>query len=174
MRPRTIVRAIMTSMIRSNFRSIGWELWAVNRFEVFEMRATTTSLGKSEKADNKRLCGLSSTIYCQVSGQSEDNCRLWIDLNIWKGAPHSAPWKEIEKSAPVDLCGLMLLSPNRVSAQSDIHCSRGIDLNISRDEPPQSTWEEIEEFTSERLCGLWLVSSYWISAQSHNNCGLWI
>ena len=51
-----------------------------------------------------RFCGLSSY---QVSAQSDEYCRLWINLKISRGAPPQRPWEEIAKSGTMRLCAPM-------------------------------------------------------------------
>ena len=79
-----------------------------------------------------------------VSAQSDEYCRLWIDLKISRWAPSQRHlWKS--KYPSTSDCGdWCLVSSYQVPAQSDNNCRLWIDLKISRGALPGKKSQNLE------------------------------
>ena len=104
--------------------SIRYEMQAVNRLETFKGHAPTAPPGGKLKNpawhDCADWCPVSSY---QVSAQSADKCKLWINLKTSRSAPPRALWGKSKNSAAVNCADWYILSSDQILSQSANYCS---------------------------------------------------
>ena len=107
--------------------------------------------------------------YYRVSAQSDEYCRLWIDLKI-SSTPSERKTKKIRLRAIVRTDIYYHPTKIRHNRIRTVGCKSIWRYQEAR--PHNALWEEMKKSGLERLCGLTCTIILSCSAQSNKNCRL--